>query len=80
VKAQVLIAGREKAGGILFANSPDEARKAARKLLRMKIKDVARARTAESKIEAFKKACVPVAEKPSDMAMLLSGNLARQRP
>jgi succinyl-CoA synthetase alpha subunit len=39
-----------------------------------------KAGTAESKIEAFKKACVPVAEKPSDIAALLSENLARQRP
>jgi len=40
VKAQVLVAGRAKAGGILFANSPEEAEKAAEKLLNMKIKDV----------------------------------------
>jgi succinyl-CoA synthetase alpha subunit len=39
-----------------------------------------KAGSAESKIEAFKKAGVPVAEKPSDIAMLLSENLARQRP
>jgi len=37
VKAQVLVAGRAKAGGILFANSPEEAEKAAEKLLNMKI-------------------------------------------
>ena len=40
VKAQVLVAGRGKAGGVLFAESPDEAEKAAEKLLSMKIKDV----------------------------------------
>ena len=40
VKAQVLVAGRAKAGGILFANSPEEAEKAAEKLLNMKISDV----------------------------------------
>jgi len=40
VKAQALVAGRGKAGGILFAESPDEAEKAAEKLLIMKIKDV----------------------------------------
>jgi len=40
VKAQVLVAGRGKAGGILFAESSDEAEKAAEKLLSMKIKDV----------------------------------------
>jgi len=40
VKAQVLVAGRAKAGGILFANSPEEAEKASEKLLNMKISDV----------------------------------------
>jgi len=40
VKAQVLVAGRGKAGGIVFAESSDEAEKAAEKLLSMKIKDV----------------------------------------
>lgn len=40
VKAQVLVAGRGKAGGILFANSPSEARQAAEKLLNMQIKDI----------------------------------------
>jgi succinyl-CoA synthetase beta subunit len=38
VKAQVLVAGRGKAGGILFANSVDEAEAGAEKLLGMKIK------------------------------------------
>jgi succinyl-CoA synthetase beta subunit len=40
VKAQVLIAGRGKAGGILFAQSVEEAERAAEKLLSMKIKDI----------------------------------------
>jgi succinyl-CoA synthetase beta subunit len=40
VKAQVLIAGRGKAGGILFAQSVEEAEKAAEKLLGMKIKEI----------------------------------------
>jgi succinyl-CoA synthetase beta subunit len=40
VKAQAQVAGRGKAGGILFADSPDEAEKAAEKLLSMNIKDV----------------------------------------
>ncbi|HYB68077.1 MAG TPA: ADP-forming succinate--CoA ligase subunit beta [Candidatus Acidoferrales bacterium] len=40
VKAQVLVAGRGKAGGILFAQSTEEAEKAAEKLLSMKIKDI----------------------------------------
>jgi len=40
VKAQVLVAGRGKAGGILFANSVEEAEKATEKLLGMQIKDV----------------------------------------
>ena len=38
VKAQVLVAGRGKAGGILFAESPEEAEKVAEKILSMKIK------------------------------------------
>ncbi|UCH69784.1 MAG: ADP-forming succinate--CoA ligase subunit beta [Candidatus Bathyarchaeota archaeon] len=38
VKAQALVAGRGKAGGILFANSPDEAELASRKLLGAEIK------------------------------------------
>jgi succinyl-CoA synthetase beta subunit len=40
VKAQVLVSGRGKAGGILFADSPEEAERAAEKLLSMSIKDV----------------------------------------
>jgi succinyl-CoA synthetase beta subunit len=39
-KAQVLVAGRGKAGGILFANSIEEAGKAAEKLLNMQIKGI----------------------------------------
>jgi len=37
VKAQVLVAGRGKAGGILFVNSPEEAMIAAKKILSMEI-------------------------------------------
>jgi succinyl-CoA synthetase beta subunit len=40
VKAQVLVAGRAKAGGILFANSVEETEKAAGKLLGMQIKGI----------------------------------------
>jgi len=40
VKAQVLVAGRGKAGGILFANSIPEAGKAAEKLLGTQIKGI----------------------------------------
>jgi len=40
IKAQVLIAGRGKAGGILFARSVAEAEKAAEKLLNKKIKNI----------------------------------------
>ena len=40
VKAQVLVAGRAKAGGILFTDSPEEVEKAAEKLLNMKIKGI----------------------------------------
>ena len=38
VKAQVLVAGRGKAGGILFAGSAEETEKTAEKLLKMQIK------------------------------------------
>lgn len=41
IKAQVLVAGRGKAGGILFASSAIEAEKAAEKLLKMQIKGIA---------------------------------------
>jgi succinyl-CoA synthetase beta subunit len=40
VKAQVLVAGRGKAGGILFVNSSDEAEEATEKLLKMQIKGI----------------------------------------
>lgn len=40
VKAQVLVAGRGKAGGILFANSAEEVEKAAEKLLNIQIKGI----------------------------------------
>lgn len=40
VKAQVLVAGRGKAGGILFANTPEEAVKTTEKLLNTRIKDI----------------------------------------
>jgi succinyl-CoA synthetase beta subunit len=41
VKAQVLVAGRGSAGGVLFANSVEEAEKAAEKLLNTHIKGLA---------------------------------------
>jgi len=40
LKSQVLVAGRAKAGGILFANSPSEAEQTAAKLLDKEIKGV----------------------------------------
>lgn len=40
VKAQILVAGRGKAGGILFADTPEEAELAAKKLLDAEIKGV----------------------------------------
>ena len=40
IKAQVLVAGRGKAGGILFADSVPELEKAAEKLLSMRIKGI----------------------------------------
>lgn len=40
VKAQILVAGRGKAGGILFADTPEEAELAAKKVLGAKIKGV----------------------------------------
>ena len=40
VKAQVLVAGRGKAGGIIFAQSADDAQKATEKLLNIRIKGI----------------------------------------
>jgi len=40
VKAQILLAGRAKAGGILFADTPEEAELATKKLLGAEIKGV----------------------------------------
>ena len=40
VKAQVLVAGRGKAGGILFASSVEETERTAEKLLNMQIKGI----------------------------------------
>ena len=40
VKAQVLVAGRGKAGGILFASSVEETERTAEKLLKMQIKGI----------------------------------------
>ena len=40
VKAQVLVAGRGKAGGILFANTPEEAQIVAERILAMEIKGI----------------------------------------
>ena len=40
VKAQVLVAGRGKAGGILFAESLSEVERTAEKLLSMRVKDI----------------------------------------
>jgi succinyl-CoA synthetase beta subunit len=40
VKAQVLVAGRGKAGGILFVNSVEEAERNTEKLLKMQIKGI----------------------------------------
>jgi len=40
IKAQILVSGRGKAGGILFANSPQEAETVAKKLLGTEIKSV----------------------------------------
>ncbi|MEM3617138.1 MAG: ADP-forming succinate--CoA ligase subunit beta [Candidatus Bathyarchaeia archaeon] len=55
IKAQVPIAGRGKAGGILFANSTDEVKKAAEKLLGMQIKGIpVRSVWIEEKIQAKK--------------------------
>jgi succinyl-CoA synthetase beta subunit len=39
LKSQVLVGGRGKAGGIKFANSPEEANKVAAELFQIKIKD-----------------------------------------
>ena len=55
VKAQVLVAGRGKAGGILFAGSADEAEKVAGKILAMQIKGIpVKSLWVEEKIEVKK--------------------------
>jgi succinyl-CoA synthetase beta subunit len=41
VKAQVLVTGRGKAGGILFADTVEEAEKAAEALFNKQVKDIA---------------------------------------
>jgi succinyl-CoA synthetase beta subunit len=40
VKAQVLVGGRGKAGGVRLAKNPEEAQEAARRILSMRIKDL----------------------------------------
>jgi succinyl-CoA synthetase beta subunit len=53
VKAQVLIAGRSKAGGILFADSFEETKKAAEKLLKTRIMGIpVRSVLVEEKIQS----------------------------
>jgi len=55
VKAQVLVAGRGKAGGILFADSPAEVENVANKLLNMRIKGTpVRSLWIEEKVQAKK--------------------------
>jgi len=55
IKAQVLVAGRGKAGGIVFANSIEETEKAVEKLLSMHIKGMAvRSVRIEEKIQVKK--------------------------
>jgi succinyl-CoA synthetase beta subunit len=62
VKAQVLVAGRGKAGGILFANSPDEAENVAKKILGMNIKGIrVQAVWIEEKVSAKKELYFSVA-------------------
>jgi len=40
IKAQVLVGGRGKAGGIKFASTPEEAYKVAKTILKSKLKDI----------------------------------------
>jgi succinyl-CoA synthetase beta subunit len=55
VKAQVLVAGRGKAGGILFADSPADVENIANKLLNMQIKGIpVRSVRVEEKIQVKK--------------------------
>jgi succinyl-CoA synthetase beta subunit len=62
LKAQVLVAGRGKAGGILFANSPDEAENAAKKILSKSIKGIrVQAVWVEEKVSAKKELYFSVA-------------------
>jgi succinyl-CoA synthetase beta subunit len=72
VKAQVLIAGRAKAGGILFASSPEEAKNAAEKLLNMKIRGVkVPAVWVEEKVSAKKELYYSVAVDRSNRSYLV---------
>jgi succinyl-CoA synthetase beta subunit len=62
VKAQVLVAGRAKAGGILFADSPKEAQSKAEKIFNMNIRGVpVKAVWVEEKISAKKELYFSVA-------------------
>jgi len=62
VKAQVLVAGRAKAGGILFADSPKEAQSTTEKIFNMNIRGVpVKAVWVEEKISAKKELYFSVA-------------------
>lgn len=62
LKSQVLIAGRKKAGGILFATSKNQARNYAKKLLATKIKkEIVNKVLIEEKIEAVKELYLSIA-------------------
>jgi len=55
IKAQVLVSGRGKAGGILFAQSPEEAKLAAKRLLRAELSGIRiRSLLVEEKIPILK--------------------------
>ncbi|MCW4018372.1 MAG: acetate--CoA ligase family protein [Candidatus Bathyarchaeota archaeon] len=76
VKAQVLVAGRGKAGGILFADMHKQAQEAWQKLLGSRIKgEVAKTVLVENKNCRFQSSDVAVAQKPSEVPKLLSKRL-----
>jgi len=55
IKAQVLVSGRGKAGGILFAQSPEEAKLATKRLLRAEVRGIRiRSLLVEEKIPILK--------------------------
>ena len=58
IKAQVLVGGRGRAGGVRLADTPQEAGELAARILAMKIKNLP-VRKAQSRINSLKYPCHP---------------------